>query len=75
MADTGLEMKREAVFLDDLPALDPVIAHEITEQGWRGLTGHGEVLEVQSGAMASRSTCRKTTSWFGDKASRSAAAR
>ena len=47
MADTGLEMKREAVFLDDLPALDPVIAHEITEQGWRGLTGHGEVLEVR----------------------------
>lgn len=40
-------MKREAVFLDDLPALDPVIAHEITEQGWRGLTGHGEVLEVK----------------------------
>ena len=47
MADAGLEMKREAVFLDDLPALDPVIAHEITEQGWRGLTGHGEVLEVK----------------------------
>jgi hypothetical protein len=48
MADAGLEMKREAVFLDDLPALDPVIAHEITEHGWRGLTGHGEVLEVRS---------------------------
>ena len=47
MAHAGLEMKREAVFLDDLPALDPVIAHEITEQGWRGLTGHGEVLEVK----------------------------
>ena len=47
MADAGLEMKREAVFLEDLPALDPVIAHEITEQGWRGLTGHGEVLEVK----------------------------
>ena len=46
MADAGLEMKREAVFLEDLPALDPVIAHEITEQGWRWLTGHGEVLEV-----------------------------
>jgi hypothetical protein len=46
MDDAGLEMKREAVFLDDLPALDPVIAHEITERGWRALTGDGEVLVV-----------------------------
>lgn len=35
-------------FVDDLPDLDPVIAHEPTSYGWRGLTAHGEVLEVKS---------------------------
>ena len=33
---------------DDLPELDPVIAHEPTSYGWRGLTAHGEVLEVKA---------------------------
>ena len=42
-------MKRVApAFVDDLPTLDPVIAHEVTEDGWRGLTEHGEVLAVRS---------------------------
>jgi len=30
----------------DLPDLDPVVACEVTETGWRGLTEHGELLEV-----------------------------
>jgi hypothetical protein len=33
---------------DDLPKMDPVIAYEETEYGWRGLTLGGEVLEVRS---------------------------
>ena len=42
-------MKRVApAFVDDLPTLDPVIAHEVTEDGWRALTGDGEVLVVRS---------------------------
>jgi hypothetical protein len=41
--------KVAAAFVDDaLPTLDPIIAHEDTEQGWRGLTEHGEVLVVRS---------------------------
>jgi len=35
-------------FLDDLPELDPVIYHELTDYGWRGLTQQGEVLEVKA---------------------------
>jgi hypothetical protein len=35
-------------FFDDLPELDPVIAYEETSYGWRGLTEHGEVLEVKT---------------------------
>jgi hypothetical protein len=35
-------------FFDDLPELDPVIFHELTDYGWRGLTQQGEVLEVKS---------------------------
>jgi hypothetical protein len=35
-------------FVDDLPELDPVIAYEETSYGWRGLTEHGEVLEVKT---------------------------
>jgi len=35
-------------FVDDLPDLDPVIFHELTEYGWRGLTQQGEVLQVRS---------------------------
>src|SRR5262245_7093915 len=31
-----------------LPEWDPVIYHEATSYGWRGLTAHGEVLEVRS---------------------------
>jgi len=41
-------MKKEASFLEDaLPRLDPVIAVESDERGWRGLTACGEVLEVR----------------------------
>jgi hypothetical protein len=40
-------MKLEPAFLDDLPDLDPVIFHEHTEYGWRGLTTQGEVLQVR----------------------------
>ena len=37
-----------ATFVDEnLPLLDPVIAHERTDYGWRGLTAQGEVLEVK----------------------------
>jgi hypothetical protein len=32
---------------NDLPELDPVIYHELTGYGWRGLTAQGEVLEVK----------------------------
>ena len=32
----------------ELPELEPVISHELTDYGWRGLTGDGEVLEVRS---------------------------
>jgi hypothetical protein len=39
---------RLATFVDEnLPDLDPVIAHERTDYGWRGLTAQGEVLEVK----------------------------
>src|SRR6516164_552613 len=51
MADAHLEvMMRDklATFVDEnLPLLDPVIAHERTDYGWRGLTAQGEVLEVK----------------------------
>lgn len=42
-------MRREDLdtFIDvSLPELDPVVAYETTEYGWRGLTEDGEVLEV-----------------------------
>lgn len=40
-------------FVDvSLPELDPVVAYETTEYGWRGLTEHGEVLEVKNGSIA-----------------------
>ena len=32
----------------DIPELEPVIVHEVTSYGWRGLTGDGEVLQVKS---------------------------
>ena len=32
---------------ETLPSLDPVIAHETTPDGWRGLTEAGEVLGVR----------------------------
>src|SRR5262245_21433653 len=35
------------VFVDALPALDPIVAHEVTEYGWRGLTAVGEVFEIR----------------------------
>lgn len=39
---------RTATFVEEaLPELDPVIAHETTAYGWRGLTAQGEVLEVK----------------------------
>jgi len=34
-------------FVDDLPQLDPVIRHEETETGWRGLTDNGEIFEIK----------------------------
>src|SRR5262252_5081172 len=33
-------------FVDDLAELDPVISTEVTDNGWRGLTEEGQVLEV-----------------------------
>jgi len=38
---------REVFVEGALPELDPVISHEITDYGWRGLTQQGEVLEVK----------------------------
>jgi hypothetical protein len=36
------------IFVNEaLPELDPVISHELTDYGWRGLTRQGEVLEVR----------------------------
>lgn len=32
----------------DLPELDPIITHEMTDYGWRGLTANGEVIAVRS---------------------------
>lgn len=32
---------------DDVPELDPVVAHEATDYGWRGLTAKGEIYEVR----------------------------
>ncbi|MCP3475133.1 hypothetical protein NLM33_32945 [Bradyrhizobium sp. CCGUVB1N3] len=49
VADAGMEVTMQIEsFLDDLPELDPVIYHELTDYGWRGLTAQGEVLEVRS---------------------------
>jgi hypothetical protein len=41
---------REALetYDDGLPELDPIITYEVTDYGWRGLTGQGEVYEVKS---------------------------
>jgi len=39
--------RRSAVTFRD-KALDPIIAHEPTAYGWRGLTASGDVLDVQS---------------------------
>jgi len=33
-------------FTDDLPTWDPVMFAEATDDGWRGLTADGEVLDV-----------------------------
>lgn len=41
--------EQPAVFVEEaLTDLDPVISHEVTDYGWRGLTEQGEVLEVSS---------------------------
>jgi hypothetical protein len=40
-------MRELEAFGDDLPEMDPVIFYETTDYGWRGLTSHGEVLEVR----------------------------
>jgi hypothetical protein len=46
VADADLEVM--AGYLENtLPQLDPVIYHELTDYGWRGLTQQGEVLEVR----------------------------
>jgi hypothetical protein len=48
MAVANMGLMHIDSFVDDLPELDPVIFHERTDYGWRGLTAHGEVLEVRS---------------------------
>ena len=41
-------MKVGATYIDEaLPEMDPVIAHEETSYGWRGLTRQGEIIEVR----------------------------
>ena len=44
MADANMEV----TLFEDLPVLEPVVCHERTAYGWRGLTAEGEVLEVKS---------------------------
>jgi hypothetical protein len=46
MADADMEVKRQARF--DPPDLPPIIAIEPTDDGWRGLTMDGMVLNVAS---------------------------
>src|ERR1700751_2072442 len=42
-------MRDLGTFVDEaLPELDPIIAHDTTAYGWRGLTQQGEVYEVKS---------------------------
>ena len=41
-------MQVTQAIVDALPDLDPIIAHEATEDGWRGLTENGEIVEVRS---------------------------
>ncbi len=51
-----LEMNKGNHFLDNtLPRLDPIIAVESDEHGWRGFTVDGEILEVS----AARHKCQK----------------
>jgi hypothetical protein len=46
-------MRELNTFVEEgLPFLDPVIAHEMTDYGWRGLTEHGEVLVVRGNGPA-----------------------
>ena len=49
MADADMEVSTASLF-DELPVLDPVVCHERTAYGWRGLTAEGEVLEVENKA-------------------------
>jgi hypothetical protein len=42
-------MRDLGTFIDQaLPELDPIIAHDVTAYGWRGLTQQGEVYEVKA---------------------------
>jgi hypothetical protein len=47
----GVEMTKpgETIYrgFGDLPDLDPIIAHDEIEDGWRGLTENGEIFEVR----------------------------
>jgi hypothetical protein len=44
-----MTLQKLATFTDDLPAHDdPIIAHEPTDYGWRGLSAKGELVEVRS---------------------------
>jgi hypothetical protein len=43
-----VRLAESAVVEDLLPRLDPIIGYEPIENGWRGLTAAGEVLNVQS---------------------------
>src|SRR5262245_62419540 len=45
-------MTAQAVW-GDIPKLEPVIAVEATDYGWRGLTANGEVYEVQGNSVPS----------------------
>jgi hypothetical protein len=49
MADANMEVTKpgKTVYAGFLPDLPPVIAHEPIEDGWRGLTEDGELLEVR----------------------------
>jgi hypothetical protein len=42
-----MRAKLDTFVSEALPEWSPVIAHEVTDYGWRGLTSNGEVLEVK----------------------------
>jgi hypothetical protein len=47
--EVGARADLDAFVEETLPELEPIISHEITDYGWRGLTEQGEIYEVRAG--------------------------